>query len=113
MAGCAVFARWRLLSLHRPSAFCRPLHHRHYRHQQLPRGSALSSALCSNLNYSTQAIPRAVTMDANTKQHYLADSPPTVVRLEAKQHFDRLEDPELRKYAHYISRFVFPLAALA
>ena len=52
-------------------------------------------------------------MDANTKQHYLADSPPTVVRLEAKQHFDRLEDPELRKYAHYISRFVFPVVALA
>lgn len=48
-------------------------------------------------------------MDANIKQHYLADSPPTVVRLEVKPHFDKLEDPKLRKYAHYISRFAFLL----
>jgi dipeptidyl-peptidase-3 len=45
-------------------------------------------------------------MDANVKQHYLADSPPTVVRLEVKHHFDNLKDKNLRKYAHYISRFV-------
>ncbi|ODM22172.1 hypothetical protein SI65_03018 [Aspergillus cristatus] len=46
-------------------------------------------------------------MDESIKQHYLADSPPTVVRLEVKQHFDKLQDPKLRKYAHYISRAAF------
>lgn len=55
---------------------------------------------------STSAIantPGAI-MDENTKQHYLADSPPTVVRLEVKTHFDNLQDAKLRKYAHFISR---------
>lgn len=46
----------------------------------------------------------APTMDDNIKQHYLADSPPTVVRLEIKSHFDSLQDDGLRKYAHYMSR---------
>ncbi|KAL2816147.1 peptidase family M49-domain-containing protein [Aspergillus granulosus] len=46
-------------------------------------------------------------MDANVKQHYLADSPPTVVRLEIKHHFDNLKDKNLRKYAHHISRAAF------
>lgn len=45
-------------------------------------------------------------MDASVKQHYLADSPPSVVRLEVKHHFDNLKDKNLRKYAHYISRLV-------
>lgn len=44
-------------------------------------------------------------MDAKVKQHYLADSPPSVVRLEIKSHFDNLKDAKLRKYAHYISRY--------
>lgn len=48
-------------------------------------------------------------MDDKTKQHYLADSPPTVVRLEVKQHFDSLQDEKLKKYAHFISRLVPPL----
>lgn len=46
-----------------------------------------------------------LNMDANVKQHYLADSPPTVVRLEVKSHFDTLEDQNLRKYAHFMSRY--------
>ncbi|KAJ5570399.1 Dipeptidyl-peptidase 3 [Penicillium hispanicum] len=46
-------------------------------------------------------------MDANVKQHYLADSPPTVVRLEIKSHFDSLQDEGLRKYAHHMSRAAF------
>ncbi|PWY93815.1 dipeptidyl peptidase [Aspergillus sclerotioniger CBS 115572] len=46
-------------------------------------------------------------MDAKVKQHYLADSPPTVVRLEVKSHFDNLKDQKLRKYAHYLSRAAF------
>lgn len=47
---------------------------------------------------------RTPIMDDNVKQHYLADSPPTVVRLEIKSHFDTLKDESLRRYAHYMSR---------
>ncbi|KAJ5931357.1 hypothetical protein N7516_005846 [Penicillium verrucosum] len=46
-------------------------------------------------------------MDESIKQHYLADSPPTVVRLEVKSHFDTLKDQNLRKYAHFMSRAAF------
>ncbi|OJK02562.1 hypothetical protein ASPACDRAFT_76958 [Aspergillus aculeatus ATCC 16872] len=46
-------------------------------------------------------------MDDKVKQHYLADSPPSVVRLEIKTHFDNLKDAKLRKYAHYMSRAAF------
>lgn len=46
-------------------------------------------------------------MDETVKQHYLADSPPTVVKLEIKQHFDALKDEKLRRYAHYMSRFAY------
>ncbi|KAL1965138.1 hypothetical protein VTN77DRAFT_6051 [Rasamsonia byssochlamydoides] len=46
-------------------------------------------------------------MDAATKQHYLADSPPTVVRLEIKQHFEALKDEKLKRYAHFMSRAAF------
>ena len=47
-------------------------------------------------------------MDESIKQHYLADSPPTVVRLEVKSHFDTLKDQNLRKYAHFMSRYRVP-----
>ncbi|EEA27969.1 dipeptidyl peptidase, putative [Talaromyces marneffei ATCC 18224] len=46
-------------------------------------------------------------MDAQTKQHYLADSPPSVVRLEIKQHFEALKDESLKRYAHFMSRAAF------
>lgn len=45
-------------------------------------------------------------MDPNVKQHYLADSPPSVVKLEIKAHWDTLKDESLRRYAHYMSRYV-------
>lgn len=48
-------------------------------------------------------------MDESIKQHYLADSPPTVVRLEVKSHFDTLKDQNLRKYAHFMSRYRVPV----
>lgn len=44
-------------------------------------------------------------MDESVKKHYLADSPPSVVRLEIKTHFDTLKDQNLRKYAHFMSRY--------
>lgn len=42
-------------------------------------------------------------------KNYLADSPPAIVRLEIKKHFDALEDKQ-KRYAHFISRWecVFP-----
>lgn len=43
-------------------------------------------------------------MDPETKKHYLADSPPTIVRLEIKPHFEALPDEKLRRYAHFMSR---------
>jgi hypothetical protein len=52
--------------------------------------------------FSSHSQSRA--MDDSIKQHYLADSPPTVVRLEVKSHFDTLKDQNLRKYAHFMSR---------
>jgi hypothetical protein len=42
-------------------------------------------------------------MDAKAKKLYLADSPPTVVRLEIKPHFEALSDQQ-KRYAHHISR---------
>lgn len=63
----------------------------------------LSLSRCTStttLNCSSQPV----TMDDTIKQHYLADSPPTVVKLEVKHHFDNLQDEKLRKYAHFISR---------
>ncbi|KAI1082862.1 peptidase family M49 [Whalleya microplaca] len=46
------------------------------------------------------------TMDAQDLQHYLADAPPSVVRLEIEKHFDALNDKQ-KRYAHFISRASF------
>lgn len=61
-----------------------------------------SSSQPFSLSYPPRLAPN---MDDNVKQHYLADSPPTVVRLEIKTHFDSLQDNGLRKYAHFMSRY--------
>ncbi|PLN76909.1 dipeptidyl peptidase [Aspergillus taichungensis] len=99
----------RSFSLHRPSL---PLHYQHaYSRRHIER---FSSSHVPNINNSPKlssdsqlSTPAKFTMDANIKQHYLADSPPTVVRLEVKHHFDGLKDEKLRKYAHYMSRAAF------
>ena len=44
-------------------------------------------------------------MNAAELANYLADSPPSAVRLEIKKHFDALNDKQ-KLYAHYISRQV-------
>lgn len=92
------------VSLHRPSD-CLPLRRlsplRHIRRASSPP------------NHNSSINPRNdPIMDASIKQHYLADSPPTVVRLEVKSHFESLKDAKLRKYAHYMSRFA-PLPLIA
>lgn len=45
-------------------------------------------------------------MTAHDLTHYLADSPPSVVRLEIEKHWDALTDKQ-KRYAHYISRASF------
>jgi hypothetical protein len=42
-------------------------------------------------------------MDPKTKQLYLADAPPNVVKLEIEPHFEALTDKQ-KRYAHHISR---------
>ena len=51
----------------------------------------------------TQPTRQHLTMDAKDLSSYLADSPPTVVRLEIAKHFDALTDRQ-KRYAHYISK---------
>lgn len=75
-----------------------PLRHLPARPPSPPSLSRSSST--TTLNCSSQLV----TMDDTIKQHYLADSPPTVVKLEVKHHFDNLQDEKLRKYAHFMSR---------
>lgn len=45
------------------------------------------------------------TMEAQELLHFLADSPPSCVRLEIAPHFEALSEQE-KRYAHYISRHV-------
>ncbi|KXJ95794.1 peptidase family M49 [Microdochium bolleyi] len=45
-------------------------------------------------------------MEAQELKHYLADAPPSVVRLEIEKHFEALTDKQ-KRYAHYISRAAF------
>lgn len=45
-------------------------------------------------------------MDAQELHHYLADAPPSVVRLEVEKHFEALTHKQ-KRYAHYISRAAF------
>lgn len=42
-------------------------------------------------------------MDAKELSSYLADAPPSVVRLEIAKHFEALTDKQ-KRYAHYISK---------
>lgn len=43
-----------------------------------------------------------MAIDDDTLSHYLADSPPTIVPLTIKPHFEALSEKE-RFYSHYIS----------
>lgn len=50
-------------------------------------------------------------MNATDLTHYLADSPPAVVRLEIEKHFEALNDKQ-KRYAHFISQYVQPQVSL-
>lgn len=69
--------------------------------------STSSAAVAIRLKPTTTTLSNEIpsVMDAKVKQQYLADSPPTVVRLEIKPHFEALDDQQ-KRYAHFISRLV-------
>jgi dipeptidyl-peptidase-3 len=46
-----------------------------------------------------------MAIDEETLKQYLADSPPSVVPLEIKPHFEALSDEE-KRYAHYLSVYL-------
>ncbi|KAI1437545.1 peptidase family M49 [Xylaria sp. CBS 124048] len=71
------------------------------RHLTLPK-SPISFNLPPTYNKSTRFL-HTVTMDAQELSHYLADAPPSVVRLEIGKHFEPLSDKQ-KRYAHFISR---------
>jgi hypothetical protein len=43
-------------------------------------------------------------MNAQELTQYLADAPPSVVRLEIEKHFNALSDKQ-KRYAHFISQY--------
>lgn len=43
-------------------------------------------------------------MNTQELAQYLADAPPSVVRLEIEKHFEPLTDKQ-KRYAHFISRY--------
>ena len=51
-------------------------------------------------------VPANSRMDPSARSHYLADNPPTVVRLEIAPHFAALS-PKEKRYAHHLSRAAF------
>lgn len=71
-------------------------------------GTKRAFSFCSfQLSTSSTLKSCAEIMDEQIRKHYLADSPPTVVKFEVKSHFDNLQNERQRKYAHYMSRCVF------
>lgn len=68
----------------------------------LTSGASRVPSLTFTLTH-TQSTRRHFTMDAKDLSSYLADSPPTVVRLEIAKHFEALTDRQ-KRYAHYISK---------
>src|SRR6478609_6408319 len=84
--------------------------------QRLPslRTAALKSTLLTrrpvprftkSFNYQSlhKFSTSAIVMNPNELVHYLADKPPSVVRLEIEKHFDALNDKQ-KRYAHFISK---------
>lgn len=61
----------------------------------------------STLSYTpyhpaTAIFTMSTSIEAETLQQYLADSPPTIVPLAIKPHFEALSDKE-KLYAHHLS----------
>jgi hypothetical protein len=58
-------------------------------------------------NQSRHPTINQLTMLAEELKNFVADSPPSTVRLEIKKHFEALSEQQ-KRYAHYISRLVLP-----
>lgn len=66
--------------------------------------SSSSVKLSSRVPFAFNVLQRRyVSMDAQELKSFLADSPPSVVRLEIAKHFDALNDKQ-KRYAHYIAK---------
>lgn len=65
--------------------------------------SSLTPIKCNS--FSSTTFKLTAKMNAAELANYLADSPPSAVRLEIKKHFDALNEKQ-KLYAHYISRYV-------
>lgn len=57
----------------------------------------------SRLPFVPKLSQRYINMDAQELKSFLADSPPSVVRLEIAKHFEALTDKQ-KRYAHYIAK---------
>ncbi|KAI1382241.1 peptidase family M49 [Hypoxylon crocopeplum] len=71
-------------------------------------GSLNSRILKPQVDLRYQVAIRSLTskMDTQELKQYLADAPPSVVRLEIEKHFDALTDKQ-KRYSHFISRASF------
>ena len=58
---------------------------------------------------TTTSLPLRPKQEEDHLKHYLADSPPTIVPLQIKPHFEALSDKE-KLYSHHISVYVAPVS---
>lgn len=73
------------------------------------RSSCLPFGPCYQLRavHTTSQASTAAAMDPEILKHYLADSPPTIVPLAIKPHFEALNDQQ-KLYSHYLSMSARP-----
>lgn len=67
------------------------------------RSPALSLAPVRPVQIQKEQPRRLLSMNAQELSQYLADAPPSVVRLEIEKHFTALSDSQ-KRYAHFISQ---------
>ena len=71
------------------------------------RSSCLGPRRQQRAVHNTTPATTTATMDPGVLKHYLADSPPTVVPLAIKPHFEALSDHQ-KLYSHYLSMSATP-----
>lgn len=71
--------------------------------RRLVSRSILSKPSAASTTIKSVSRRRYINMDAKELSSYLADLPPSVVRLEIAKHFEALTDKQ-KRYAHYISK---------
>src|SRR5690242_13657928 len=63
---------------------------------------ATSSPLLHTIYTQRARLHTKMTIDESVLKHYLADSPPTIVPLAIKPHFEALSEAE-KHYSHFLS----------